>query len=82
MHKEINKIKSKSDFLNFLQLYIKDFKENKDSWENKTIDTFLEGMESWVEDMEGYYINMNMSVPENIDWKTFADILYASKMYE
>ena len=82
MHQEINKIKSKQDFLTFLGLYIQDFRDNIDSWENTTIDTFLEGMESWVEDMEGYYENMHLPVPENVDWKTFANILYAAKMYE
>ncbi|PKV50694.1 hypothetical protein ATE84_2760 [Aquimarina sp. MAR_2010_214] len=82
MHEEIIKIKNKQDFLSFLNMFIKDFKNNKDSWGNSTVDTFLEGMESWIDDMEGYYINMNLPVPENIDWKVFADILYASKMYE
>lgn len=69
MHEEIIKIKNKQDFLSFLNMFIKDFKNNKDSWENTTVDTFLEGMESWIDDMEGYYINMNLPVPENIDWK-------------
>ncbi|WP_298900949.1 hypothetical protein [uncultured Psychroserpens sp.] len=82
MQQEINKIKDKKDFLNFIGQFIQDFYNNGDSWENNKLNTFLEGMESWVEDMEGYYENMNLPIPENIDWRIFADILYAAKMYE
>jgi len=39
-------------------------------------------MEAWVNDMEGYYLNSNQPVPKQPSWKTIADILYASKMYE
>lgn len=82
MNTQINEIKNKHDFLNFLSLYIKDYNNNKESWTNRNIETFLEAMESWVEDMEGYYENMNLPVPENVSWKIFADILYAAKVYE
>lgn len=32
--------------------------------------------------MEGYYLNNNLPMPESINWKIFADILIAAKMYE
>jgi hypothetical protein len=32
--------------------------------------------------MEGYYINKNIPIPENVSWKTFADILMGATMYE
>jgi hypothetical protein len=32
--------------------------------------------------MEGYYQNNKMPIPENINWKVFANILVAAKMYE
>ncbi|TPN87380.1 DUF7660 family protein [Aquimarina algicola] len=82
MNENIHNIKTKEDFLNFLDRYIQSFREEKESWENSSIDTFLEGMHGWVDDMEGYYENMGLPIPEHIDWKIFADILYASKMYE
>ncbi|MCC5945595.1 MAG: hypothetical protein JJT94_11725 [Bernardetiaceae bacterium] len=49
---------------------------------DKSITSFLEGVESWVEDMEGYYENTNQDLPDDVNWKIFADILYAAKMYE
>jgi hypothetical protein len=32
--------------------------------------------------MDGYYQNNNIPIPENIDWKVFANILIGAKMYE
>jgi hypothetical protein len=82
MHKKIGLIKTKKDFLDFLSSLIKDLDKNKSSWTNKNLESYLEGVESWVEDMEGYYENMNIQLPEDISWRVFADILYAAKIYE
>ncbi|MGH7970069.1 MAG: DUF7660 family protein, partial [Limisphaerales bacterium] len=43
---------------------------------------FLEALGAWVQDMDGYYRNQGKPVPEQLDWKTFSDILMAAKMYE
>lgn len=75
-------IKSRNDFIVFIQYLIDDFRENPENWENKTIPDYLEAMQSWIEDMDNYYINMKRPIPHDVDWKTFADILMASKMYE
>ena len=61
---EIKTIKTKQDFLNFIRLFIDDYSNNKEAWENRDIGSFLEGMESWVEDMEGYYENTNQPIPK------------------
>lgn len=75
-------IKSRNDFIVFIQYLIDDFRENPENWENKTIPDYLEAMQSWIEDMDNYYINMKYPIPHEVDWKTFADILMASKIYE
>lgn len=49
---------------------------------NNEITTYLEGICSWVDDMEGYFYNMNMDVPSNIDWKFIAILFYAGEIYE
>ncbi|OQP52893.1 hypothetical protein A4H97_24255 [Niastella yeongjuensis] len=59
-----------------------DFKINSNQWENNTLTDYLAAVQNWTEDIEGYYINNNIPMPENISWKTFADILMAATMYE
>lgn len=78
----IDKIESKADFLHFLSLLLDDLEANQKDWTNITLAEYLEAMSRWTEDMEGYYSNKGVSVPDNVDWRTFANILLAGKMYE
>lgn len=79
---QINNLHTREDFIKFLLLLVKDFKNNPDEWENNNLESFLEAAASWTEDMDGYYINNNLPLPENVNWKVFANILMAAKMYE
>jgi hypothetical protein len=44
-------------------------------WENVELGGFLEAMQAWTEDMDE-------RVPAAPSWRTFADMLYAAKIYE
>ncbi|HEY8935945.1 MAG TPA: hypothetical protein VIM65_12020 [Cyclobacteriaceae bacterium] len=79
---KIHNINSKEDFIDFVQLLILDLENKPGEWENRDLKNYLDAIASWTEDMEGYYINNNLPIPQNIDWKTFANILFAAKMYE
>lgn len=81
-YSEIKKIRTREDFTSFLRSLKRDYLENSQSWENKDIAAFLEAMASWVEDMDGFYMNQGLPIPEKPDWKTFADILMGGKLYE
>ena len=74
--------KSKNDFAAFINALLLDLKNNPQDWENKRLEDYLEAMQSWIEDMDGYYINQNLPVPENVSWKVFVDILMAARIYE
>ena len=81
-YSEIKKIQTKKDFISFLRSLRKDYLKNTSSWENRDIGTFLEAMASWVEDMNGFYINQGLPIPAKPNWKVFADILMGGKIYE
>lgn len=81
-YSKISKIKSKSEFICFLRDLKEDYIDNLQTWENRDIGNFLEAMASWIEDMDGFYTNQGLSVPEALDWKVFADILMGGKLYE
>ena len=74
---------TKQEFIHFIENLKTDFIENKEQWENKTIEDYLEAMSRYVEDIDGYYENTNQDIDlEKIDWKVFADILKGSSIYE
>lgn len=52
LNETVEKINTKEDFLEFTQILIEDLSLNK--WENN----YLEGLNSWVDDMDGYFENM------------------------
>ena len=79
---KIEALKSKEDFVAFVQLLMEDLKHNGNEWENNTLESYLGAIAAWTEDMNGYYKNMNLPIPENVDWKVFANILIAATMYE
>ncbi|MFL0121099.1 hypothetical protein V2611_04795 [Tenacibaculum maritimum] len=79
--KEINKMEKKEDFTNFISLLIKSY-DNSSNWENKNLKDYLEGLGSWIEDMDGFFENMNIDKPENINWKFIAMALSAATVYE
>lgn len=78
----IENIKTREDFVAFIYEFIKDYKENPETWENNNIESFLEAMAAVVEDMDGYYINQGLPVPNTPDWKVMAEILMAATLYE
>jgi hypothetical protein len=75
-------INGKDSFLKFMLLLIDDFKNNKTCWENQDLLPFLEAASAWIHDMEAFYANQGVAMPANIDWKVFADILLAARVYE
>lgn len=56
--------------------------KSKEEWQNNTIEDYLAEIGSWIEDMEGYYENMNLPIPDNENWSFIAALLYVGKIYE
>lgn len=78
--KRIEEISDKKAFLAFLDELKSSFRTNSEEWENRTIDEFLNAMQSWIEDFSSSEFN-------DIDWgkvdySLLARILYMGKIYE
>lgn len=74
---------SKQEFIQFIENLKLDFIENKEQWENKTIEDYLEAISHYVEDIDGYYKNSNQDINlEKVNWKVLSDILKGSSIYE
>lgn len=82
LHLQIEKINSKDDLADFVAALRYDLESNPAQWENPTLDRFLSAMERWVRSMDQYYKNIGQQPPQTPSWRTLADILYASKIYE
>jgi hypothetical protein len=77
------KVTDRQSFIEFIELLREDLINNSKSWENKSLDDFLEAMSRYTEDIQGYYDNMKQDVnADHANWQTFADIFKGSTMYE
>ncbi|RQZ17089.1 hypothetical protein DIE15_11370 [Burkholderia sp. Bp9031] len=82
--KRVAEIKTREDFVDFMADFVKSIR-NGGAIENNTVDSYLEAMASWVEDMDGYYKNMGIANEVKLDtmnWRVLADIVVAATMYE
>lgn len=82
MYNRINNIKSKEELIDFLAFLSNDRRKMKEEWENNTIEDYLAAISSWIEDMEGYYENNNLPIPDNENWSFIATLFYVGKIYE
>lgn len=78
----VESVESREDFAVFVRDLLRNFEERPESWENRDLGSFLDAAAAWTEDMDGYFQNSGGQTPEQPDWRTFARILMAARMYE
>ncbi len=77
---KIEEIFCKEDFLSFLAQLAADFRASPQEWENRTVDQYLEAVQSWVEDFStSEYNDIDWS---RVEYSIMARILYMGKLYE
>lgn len=79
---KVNTIQTREDFVSFIHLLVQDLKDNPSGWENSDLGSFLNAMAAWVEDMDAYYQNQGLPMPDQPDWRLLGHILMAAKIYE
>lgn len=78
----VGTIRSREDLVGFVRDLVSDLRTWPGEWENNRLETYLEAVAAWVEDMEGYYQNRGEVAPQEPNWKLFGEILLAAKFYE
>ncbi|HYI02784.1 DUF7660 family protein [Hyalangium sp.] len=78
----MERIRSNDDLVTFIRSLRADLIEKPDTWENPTLERFLEALAAWTEAMDGYYRNTGQEIPKQPSWKVVGDMLMAAKMYE
>lgn len=66
------KVSSKYEFIEFLNLLKRSLEEKPEEWENNDLASFLEGLLGYSTD----------STPEAPSWRLFSELLLAASVYE
>jgi len=75
-------VRSKEDLAVFLALVLRDYAQHGDQWENRDLPSFIEALQRWLEDSDGYYANQNEEVGSVSPWRHIADAVAAARIYE
>lgn len=76
-------VTTKNTFIDFLEKFREDLKQNSENWENLDLNDFLEAMSRYTADIQRYYDNTNQDIDsEKPSWSLFADILKGASIYE
>ncbi len=75
-------VQTRDDFVRFVHSLLLELRERPDKWENCKLDSYLQALAAWVQDIEGVFENRGEPVPLQISWRLLAMILLASTVYE
>lgn len=76
----VEAIRSRMDLAAFVLDLIDDLRVNPEKWENLTLESYLDGLSRWIEDMEGYHRSRGEVMPQEPSWSRFGEILLAAKV--
>lgn len=76
-------IRTRSEFANFLKGFRESLLKDPESWENIRLSDFLEAMEAYTLDIQGYYDNIKLGIDaDEATWDNFKQILLGASVYE
>lgn len=82
MFEMAKEVKSRADFVSFVKALNGDYAANRSSWENDSLQRFLDGLSGFASDMDGFYRNMGETVNvDQITWRMAAQMLLAATVY-
>jgi len=77
IEKEVSSVMTREDLSKFLNILAKDFNEDKASWENHDIGSYLEAISAWLIDTKD-----NPKFPNILTWSEVAGFFAIGKDYE
>lgn len=79
LHKQLQDVTDEASFVAFVSALAEDRRKNAASWQNDSIEAFLDAALSWAEDSE---MGRSQGLASASPWKRAAVFLYAGKIYE
>ena len=79
---QVEAINTREDFVAFVRSLALSIKADPGTWDNLDLESFLDALAAWVEDMDGYFENRGESCPQSPSWKLAGQMLCAARVYE
>jgi hypothetical protein len=79
IYEEVKAVTSPTALAEFVRHLSDDFGRDTDSWENLTIDAYLEAISGWLDDSREQLNHLELPAEA---WQTVAQTLYIGKIFE
>jgi len=81
LHAVMDTLRTRDDFVRFVELMVESFDEPGSPWENATMQSFLLALASVARNLEGYYDSRDEAARnvESPDWEAVAGLLFAAR---
>jgi len=81
LYKYLDNVCSRNDFIAFVHELRQELIQRPERWENVTLESYLEAVAAWVQDVEGYAGYQEEGIPSS-SWRWFGLMLLAATTYE
>ena len=78
----VSGIASRAELVEFIRELAIDLRDKPDGWENDSLESYLEALAAWTQDMEGYLANAGRDPTAEASWRIFGEMLIAARVYE
>ncbi|MDT5042614.1 MAG: hypothetical protein QOE51_3599 [Actinoplanes sp.] len=75
-------VENYDDFARFVAALTEDLERDPRSWENRTLDAFLDALGRFSGSIESWARNNNVSLGERPTWSLIAEMMLIAKEYE
>ncbi|QLE58429.1 hypothetical protein [Nostoc sp. TCL26-01] len=80
---EEHTVSSRQELAQYIRAMREDLLANPDEWENITLDSYLEALAAYVQDINNLSKNIQIQLDtEQPSWQLFADLLAGAAIYE
>lgn len=75
-------VASRSELAAFVGALAREAQVSGGGWENSSLESYLEALGAWVDDLEGFRLNRGEAVESTPSWRLIAEMLLAATVYE
>jgi hypothetical protein len=79
----LGRISTRDDFVEFVDRLLEDLQRGADYWQNGSIESFLIALSDWPQSgMDECLEREGRTLPEDVPWDLFAELLFMAAIYE
>ena len=77
-----SEVKTRAELIACVRALAQQAPSAESGFENRDLESYLEALAAWLEDMDGYFEGRGETPPKEMSWRLLAQALTAATIYE